>query len=127
MPKNSQYSIKVVFFLAVLASAFFLPETGHAANRSLWQKRQKNIQDSTNTQKPIKHTFQRSINPLKIKIPKEYGTIIESHVGSNGKLIIHIQDAHANYEGQMNLANILESLINDYELNLILVEGGSTD
>ncbi|MBU4343210.1 MAG: hypothetical protein KKG21_04295, partial [Candidatus Omnitrophica bacterium] len=47
--------------------------------------------------------------------------------GSNGKLIIHIQDAHANYEGQMNLANILESLINDYELNLILVEGGSTD
>lgn len=27
----------------------------------------------------------------------------------------------------MNLANILESLIKDYELNLILVEGGSTD
>jgi len=127
MPKNLQYSIKCVFFLTALVSGFFLPETGHAANRSLWQKRQKNIQDSTNTQKPIKRTFQRQLDPLKIKIPKEYGTIIESHRGSNGKLIVHIQDAHANYEGQMNLANILESLIQDYELNLILVEGGSTD
>ena len=127
MRKNSKHTIKTLFFLAAFVIVFSLPQSSFAANRSLWQKRQKNIQDSTNTQKPIKHTFQRSINPLKIKIPKEYGTIIESHVGSNGKLIVHIQDAHANYEGQMNLANILESLINDYELNLILVEGGSTD
>ena len=127
MPKNSHNLLKTLFFLAVFANAFFLPQSSFAANRSLWQKRQKNIRNISNTQKPIKHTFQRQVDPLKIKIPKEYGTIIESHRGSNGKLIVHIQDAHANFEGQMNLANILESLINDYELNLILVEGGSTD
>ncbi len=118
--------IKAVF-LMVFISAFLLPRQIHAETRSLWQKRQKNIQNNTSTQKPIRKTFQRLIDPLKIKIPEEYGTIIKTHRGSNGKLIIHIQDAHANFEGQMSLANILETLIIDYDLNLILVEGGSTD
>ena len=127
MYKNRPLVIKSIFFLILFVIAFSLPQPSHAADRSLWQKRQKNIQNITNTQKPFKQTFQRLLDPLKIKIPEQYGTIIESHRGSNGKLIIHIQDAHANYEGQMNLANILEALIKDYELNLILVEGGSTD
>ncbi|MFA4991685.1 MAG: hypothetical protein WC569_03800 [Candidatus Omnitrophota bacterium] len=67
------------------------------------------------------------IDPYEIYIPEEYGTIIESSRGTNGKLIIHIQDAHANYEAQMNLANILESLINNYDLSLILQEGRDSD
>ncbi|MCM8781613.1 MAG: hypothetical protein NC828_00945 [Candidatus Omnitrophica bacterium] len=41
--------------------------------------------------------------------------------------MIHIQDAHTNYEGQRNSAYILEELINKYGLYLILVEGGSRD
>ncbi|NQS88864.1 hypothetical protein HQ584_03640, partial [Patescibacteria group bacterium] len=42
-------------------------------------------------------------------------------------MIIHIQDAHLNYEAQKNLAHILEELIDKYDLKLILVEGGKGD
>lgn len=62
-----------------------------------------------------------------ITIPEKYGSIIETHNGTNGKLIVHIQDAHANYEAQKNIANILELLIKDNNLNLVLREGTDTD
>lgn len=128
MLNKSSWSKQALFILTILVSAYFLFTPGsHASDRSLWKKRQASIKDKTETQKPVKKTYQRVIDPLKIKVPEEFGTVIESHRGSNGKLIVHIQDAHANYEGQMNLAHILESLIKDYDLNLILVEGGSTN
>ena len=119
---------KPLFFLIAFIIAFSLPQSSHAAeNRSLWQKRQKNVKNITATQKPVKETFRTLVDPLKITVPEQYGTVIESHRGSNGKLIVHIQDAHANYEGQMNLASILEELIKEFNLGLILLEGRTTD
>jgi hypothetical protein len=117
MLKNKAPMGVFLFFLIFYVLILFLPKTSYAEPRSIWQNRQK----------PISKAFERVLNPLKIKIPEQYGVIIESHRGSNNKLIVHIQDAHANYEGQMNLANIIEALVKDYDLNLILVEGGSTD
>ena len=66
-------------------------------------------------------------NPFNIAIPAQYGSVIESNKGTNGKLIIHIQDAHVNYEAQKNIAAIAEYLIKNYNVNLILREGASTD
>jgi hypothetical protein len=65
-------------------------------------------------------------------IPSQYGTIKETfnapQVNQNGKpVIIQIQDAHCNYEAQMNLAKILDSLVNANKLKLIMVEGGTGD
>ncbi|MBU4589561.1 MAG: hypothetical protein KKG01_01400, partial [Candidatus Omnitrophica bacterium] len=68
-----------------------------------------------------------TLDPEDIIIPDQYGTVIETHRGTNGKLIIHIQDAHCNYEGQMNEAYILEVLMEDYDLNLVLSESKLTD
>lgn len=68
-----------------------------------------------------------ALDPEDIFIPDQYGTIIETHKGTNGKLIVHIQSAHCNYEGQKNAADILESLVEDYNLRLILTEGAHTD
>ncbi len=117
--------------LFTLISLFYLSKDSFASppeNKSFWQKRQKYIENVfPERQNSSQNTFQRLLDPLKIKIPEEFGTVVESHRGSNGRLIIHIQDAHANFEGQMNLANILEALIKDYNLKLILVEGGNTD
>jgi len=62
-----------------------------------------------------------------IRIPDENGSIKESHQGTNGKFIIHIQDAHVNYEGQKNLSVILKNLIEHYGIELVLVEGGAGD
>ncbi|MFT7638081.1 MAG: hypothetical protein ACI9Y8_001872, partial [Candidatus Omnitrophota bacterium] len=66
-------------------------------------------------------------NPSRIDIPFEYGTLKEVHKGTNGKLIIHIQDAHANLSGQKNLAKILDKLMGEYDINTVLLEGGDRD
>ncbi|MDD5465791.1 MAG: hypothetical protein PHP73_05580 [Candidatus Omnitrophica bacterium] len=41
------------------------------------------------------------------------------------KTIIHIQDAHCNYEAQKNMAQLLDYLVKEQNLKLIMVEGGS--
>ena len=61
--------------------------------------------------------------PESVSIPKDMGTVVESHQGTNGKLVIHIQDAHCNYEAQTNIARILEHTIKKYGVDLACVEG----
>lgn len=69
------------------------------------------------------------MKPSDLKIPAEYGSIKEywphGAAGPVSKIIIHIQDAHCNYEAQMNLAKMLEYIYQAYGVTLILVEGGS--
>ncbi len=67
-----------------------------------------------------------------IRIPAQYGTIKETYaaqtIGQDSEhTIIHIQDAHCNYEAQKNMAQLLEYLVKEQGLRLILVEGGSGD
>lgn len=59
-----------------------------------------------------------------LRVPVQYGTIKVTH-SSREPIIIHIQDAHANYNAQKNLSSILEYLIVAHGLSLVLVEGGS--
>jgi hypothetical protein len=61
--------------------------------------------------------------PKDILVPRNIGTVKETHLGDNGKLVIHIQDAHCNYEAQSNIARILEHIIRKYKVNLVAVEG----
>ena len=60
-----------------------------------------------------------------IHIPAEVGRVIEVYKApsSDAKLIVHIQDLHTNPEGQYNLANILEMLVKNYNLELVCSEG----
>jgi SAM-dependent MidA family methyltransferase/signal transduction histidine kinase len=65
-----------------------------------------------------------------INIPEQYGTIDSSKFGSsnsegansNTKVVL-IRDAHCNYEAQQNISKILETLIREYKVDLICVEG----
>lgn len=130
--------MRILLFLLIVVNAITMSNPAYAA--SIWDKRKQAVQDmKEKAQKPkvaepaydyeekIDTAFDTSLDPEDIIIPDQYGTIIETHRGTNGKLIIHIQDAHANYEGQMNSAKIIESLIEDYDLNLILGEGHIND
>jgi len=66
--------------------------------------------------------------PSQLTIPSEFGSVKEHWPKDNSahdKIIIHIQDAHCNYEAQMNLAKMLEYLYQAHGVTLILVEGGS--
>ncbi len=68
-------------------------------------------------------------NLNEIRIPPELGFVIETHASASPEapLLIHIQEAHTNYEGQKHLAAILEDLIKQYGVKLVLVEGGHGD
>ena len=72
----------------------------------------------------------RGLNVSDISVPAEAGYVMEVHPSlssANAPILIHIQEAHVNYEGQKHLAEILERLVKDYGLRLILVEGGEGD
>ena len=110
---------------------------------TIWEKRQKALKGIEEKQeKAVEEALPESaMEPIEteevaasnspmplneITIPDQYGSIIETHEGANGKLIVNIQDAHANYEAQKNIAAIIESLIDNYNMNLVLMEGKLT-
>lgn len=64
-----------------------------------------------------------------IEIPQELGIIKESYTSKYNpyKLVIHIQDAHANPEAQENEARLIKYLKDKYRVNLVSVEGGFGD
>ncbi|MBI4336085.1 MAG: hypothetical protein HY589_05465, partial [Candidatus Omnitrophica bacterium] len=71
-------------------------------------------------------TANAGVDVASVTVPEQYGSVAEVYTdGTNGKTIIHIQDAHVNYEAQKNLAGLVEHLIKNYGVKLILVEGGS--
>ncbi|MDD5084744.1 MAG: hypothetical protein PHE61_01730, partial [Candidatus Omnitrophica bacterium] len=56
-------------------------------------------------------------------LPAEIGSVLEQHKGANGKIIFHIQDAHANYEAQKHIAGIIQYINKTYATDLIALEG----
>ncbi|MBF0254697.1 MAG: hypothetical protein HQL11_06215, partial [Candidatus Omnitrophica bacterium] len=52
-------------------------------------------------------------NPERLRVPFEHVSLKEVHKGQSGKLVILIEDAHANYGGQMSLAGALDQLMSD--------------
>lgn len=58
-----------------------------------------------------------------LTVPSSWGTIKEIYKANSKEIIVHIQDAHANYEAQTNIANIIDLLVTDYGLTVAGVEG----
>ena len=57
-----------------------------------------------------------------ISIPSVDGKINYANL-NGGKTIINIQDAHTSLTAQTSIVNILDSLVTNYDLSLIAVEG----
>ena len=66
-----------------------------------------------------------------ITVPQDFGTIHEKRIfqRKNTPLILHIQNAHANYEAQKNISHLLKTLQDQYGITNVFVEGaiGKTD
>ena len=58
-----------------------------------------------------------------ISVPKDIGSVKSRYSGKDSKTVIHLQDAHCNYEAQQNISKILEHLIKNYNINFVAVEG----
>ena len=127
--------LQVVFVIALIS--MFGVTLCYA--ETIWEKRQKALnpeaqpkaeQKAEEIAEPDISDYPVALDPAdpsSITVPSMYGTIIDSYKGTNGKLIVHIQDAHANYEAQKNIAGIIESLLGGYDMKLVFREGGSTD
>lgn len=67
-------------------------------------------------------------DPSRLPLPSGQMILRDHHAGRNGKLIIHIQDAHGNYPAQKNLADSLAFWMDAFpQLRLVTVEGGDGD
>lgn len=66
-------------------------------------------------------------DPSKLEVPQAHASVEEFHAGSNGRLVLHIQDPHSNFEGQKNLSVLVGSLSQRYGVSLVLSEGGDGD
>ena len=72
----------------------------------------------------VKKEVEVVTDPAKIVVPRDYGLVKSRYTARESKkLIIHIQDAHCNYEAQSNIIKILECLIKNDGLRLVSVEG----
>ncbi len=66
-------------------------------------------------------------DPSSLIVPFESAVLKEIHRGTNGRFVIHIQDAHSNLSGQRNLAAALDSILSSHGVRLVLSEGGADD
>ncbi|MBI4970250.1 MAG: hypothetical protein HZC17_00200 [Candidatus Omnitrophica bacterium] len=57
-----------------------------------------------------------------VQIPAELGTVAHRSQGA-GPMVIHVSDAHANYEAQLHIKNILDYLIRMHSVRLVGLEG----
>ncbi len=67
-------------------------------------------------------------DPSLLPVPAGRMLFRERSAGSNGRLILHVQDAHANYAAQKNIASSLAYWMDKFpRIRLVAVEGGSGD
>jgi len=77
----------------------------------------------TGTNKPDVKGAEERLSVDDIAIAIDAGTIKSKYAGSTDKVIVHIQDAHCNYEAQDNINRMLDQLASECGMKMISVEG----
>jgi hypothetical protein len=65
--------------------------------------------------------------PSFLSIPQNLGRIVEYHKGAGSTLIVHIQDRHTDPITQNNIASIIKTLNQQYNIHLMCLEGASEE
>ena len=68
---------------------------------------------------------EKGVGSFEYRCPLSIGEVKDSFQGENGKTIIHIQDAHCNYSAQQYIYEIISHFSNEYNIELLCLEGGS--
>ena len=64
---------------------------------------------------------------LSLQLPFDWGLLRDSFNSGTDKIVINIQDAHANLEAQRNIARIIDYLRVQYNLKFVALEGAFGD
>ncbi|MFH1868004.1 MAG: diguanylate cyclase, partial [Candidatus Omnitrophota bacterium] len=112
--KRGKIFLKTISSIVVLC--FFVQDIAWAANGTpLWA-----VMKGNRVLQALSKDF---TNLSKITIPKDYGIIKDIHNAGSKKIIINIQDAHANLGAQESISRLIDGLVKDYNLKLITLEG----
>lgn len=116
--------------LSILLPALpvFSETDGSIKPKTFWEQHGK-IEDPNAAPQLPEETLKAPAEPIpltleNLRIPVGHGSLKKTYAARE-PIIVHIQDAHANYEAQKHLSGILEYLIVTHGLSLVLVEGGS--
>jgi glutamate dehydrogenase/leucine dehydrogenase len=66
-----------------------------------------------------------AVRAFPVDIPDGLG-LVDREIKGNGPLIVHIQDAHANFEAQKNIRNLLAHLSGRCGFSVVFLEGGAS-
>ncbi len=73
----------------------------------------------------------RLVKDLRVEtfsLPENFGRIKDAWKSDSGEnTIVHIQDAHCNYAAQLKIAEMLEYLSGNYQIDIVNLEGGAKD
>lgn len=75
------------------------------------------------TEPPVEVDVSAPISVEEVGIAIDAGTIKSKFQGTSGKTVIHIQDAHCNFEAQGNINKMLDQLFKEQGVKMISVEG----
>ncbi len=73
---------------------------------------------------PLPITEVAAAAAFQLELPPELGTV-EMLVSGQGPTVIHIQEAHGDYESQLKIESILHFLKDRYGVDLLLLEGNA--
>ncbi len=78
-------------------------------------------------QNTYKSTLRNDANRFwdSVDLSRNIGEIKKTFHGTKDQIVIHIQDAHANYEAQRNIAKIVNYFVSRHNVHLVNVEGTS--
>ncbi|MFA6636653.1 MAG: hypothetical protein WCV56_06090, partial [Candidatus Omnitrophota bacterium] len=75
--------------------------------------------------KPSQPSYEDHPLMRNFKVPNDIAGTQEIEINGGEETVIHIQDAHASLAAQESIAGLLDSLVTDYDLRMIALEGGS--
>ncbi len=129
---NKKMWVKVVALTLVQSFLGWNAATAAVSDRSMWQQRGKVSQlgTSMSSNSLEQETLQKSLF-AEYFVPETAGTInefwapkgMDTQALSSSKLLIHVRDAHCNYEAQGNIAAVIDNFVKNNELAFVAVEG----
>ncbi|MDO8730271.1 MAG: hypothetical protein Q7J69_03680 [Candidatus Omnitrophota bacterium] len=130
-PNSPRVGGGVVLTLLLLCGPLVFAAADDTSKGTFWERHGK-VEDPSTTPSFGSGSSPAEAQPIEqtpltldnLRIPTQHGSLKGTYT-AHEPIIIHIQDAHANYEAQKHLAGILDYLIRAHGLGLVLVEGGS--
>ena len=113
--KKNQAALRCI---ALLTLFFFTSTNSGLAELALVYSEAKPLRTSIHTDR-----LEANLGYDEAILPTEYGQIKKFVQGNRNKILIHIQDAHANEEAQRNIAKIIGFFADHHNLKTVALEG----